>query len=159
MFRVSLRDETRPRPAGMGTKHAGGILHDVTRSSSMENRMSPAVTRRACLVAACALALGASGARAQSAPPIRLFKIVTQADEILVGVNEADLAVLGGGDPAALAKAIAAAGAMSLWQYAVRKASNGDLQQAPLRKVSISGGSIVRVEPYRSPLAVIPYGA
>jgi len=44
-----------------------------------------------------------------------------------------------------------------VWQYAVRKAPNGDLQQAPLHKVGLLANSSLRVEPYATPLAVLPH--
>ncbi len=44
-----------------------------------------------------------------------------------------------------------------MWQYAVRKAPNGDLQQTPLRKIGLLANSSLRVEPYSTPLAVLPH--
>jgi hypothetical protein len=46
---------------------------------------------------------------------------------------------------------------MTAWQYAVKKAANGDLQQAPLRQVGLLANSSLRVEPFASPLAVLPH--
>jgi hypothetical protein len=45
---------------------------------------------------------------------------------------------------------------MSVWQYAVRKAANGDLEQAPLRQLGLMSNESLRVEPYASPLKVVP---
>jgi hypothetical protein len=86
-----------------------------------------------------------------------LFKIITVKDEIVIGFNADELGQIGGKDAGAVAKALAAKGQMTAWQYAVKKAANGDLQQAPLRQVGLLANSSLRVEPYASPLAVLPH--
>ena len=86
-----------------------------------------------------------------------LFKIITVKDEIVIGLNADELGQIGGKDAGAVAKALAAKGQMTAWQYAVKKAANGDLQQAPLRQVGLLANSSLRVEPYASPLAVLPH--
>ena len=68
-----------------------------------------------------------------------LFKIITVKDEIVIGFNADELGQIGGKDAGAVAKALAAKGQMTAWQYAVKKAANGDLQQAPLRQVGRRG--------------------
>ena len=50
----------------------------------------------------------------------------------------------------------AAKGTLSVWKYAVRKAANGDLEQAPLSKVGLIATESLRVEPYATPLKVVP---
>lgn len=85
-----------------------------------------------------------------------LFKIVTVKDEIIVGLNDAEMGQLGN-DAGALAKAIASKGSVSVWQYAVKKAANGDLQQAPLQKVGLLANASLRIEPYKTPLKVLPH--
>ena len=47
-------------------------------------------------------------------------------------------------------------GSMSVWQYAVHKSSSGDLEQAPLHKIGLLATDSLRVEPYASPLKVLP---
>ncbi len=86
-----------------------------------------------------------------------LFKIVTVKDEIVIGLNVDELGQIGGKDAGAVAKALAAKGQMTAWQYAVKKAANGDLQQAPLRQVGLLANASLRVEPYASPLTVLPH--
>jgi hypothetical protein len=39
----------------------------------------------------------------------------------------------------------------------VRHAPNGELEQAPLRKIGLLANSSLRVEPYTSPLKVVPH--
>jgi hypothetical protein len=85
-----------------------------------------------------------------------LFKIVTVKDEIIVGLNDAEMGQLGN-DAGALAKAIASKGSVFVWQYAVKKAANGDLQQAPLQKIGVLANASLRVEPYKTPLKVLPH--
>lgn len=86
-----------------------------------------------------------------------LFKIVTVKDEIVIGLNADELKALGGQDAGAVAKALAAKGEMTVWQYAVRKNANGNLEQAPLRQIGLLANSSLRVEPYSSPLTIVPH--
>jgi hypothetical protein len=73
--------------------------------------------------------------------------------------SPAELDALGGRDPGAIANALVAKGTLSAWQYAVRKASNGDLEQAPLRKIAILAHESLRVEPFSTPLKVVPHAS
>ena len=86
-----------------------------------------------------------------------LFKIITVKDEIVIGLNADELAALGGKDAGAVAKALAAKGQLTAWQYGMKKAANGDLQQGPLRQVGLLANASLRVEPYASPLTVLPH--
>jgi hypothetical protein len=86
-----------------------------------------------------------------------LFKIITVKDEIVIGLNADELGAIGGKDAGAVARALAAKGQLTAWQYAVKKGQNGDLQQAPLRQVGLLANASLRVEPYASPLAVLPH--
>ncbi len=86
-----------------------------------------------------------------------LFKIITVKDEIVIGLNADELASIGGKDAGAVAKALAAKGQLTAWQYAVKKAANGDLQQAPLRQVGLLANASLRVEPYATTVAVLPH--
>ena len=64
-----------------------------------------------------------------------LFKIVTVKDEIVVGLNDAELKELGG-DAGGIAKAIAAKGSLSLWQYAVGQ-KDGERFVGPRGKIGL----------------------
>ena len=86
-----------------------------------------------------------------------MFKVVTVKDEIIVGLSDAELSALGGNDAGAIAKGIASKGTLTVWRYASKKAANGDLQMAPLDKVGLLANSSLRVEPYKSPLKVLPH--
>jgi hypothetical protein len=84
-----------------------------------------------------------------------LFKIVTVKDDIVVGLNDAELGELGG-DAGGIAKAIASKGSLSLWQYAVTQ-KDGERMVAPLQKVGILANASLRVEPYKQPFKVLPH--
>jgi hypothetical protein len=107
----------------------------------------------------CAMAL-AQGLFVQAAwaqeKAMNLFKIITVKDEIVIGLTTDELSKLGGQDAGAVAKALVSKGEMTVWQYAVRKNAHGELEQAPLRQVGLLANGSVRVEPYSSPLKVLP---
>ena len=99
-------------------------------------------------LAAAFLALAAAPASAET-----LFKIVTVKDEIVVGLNDAELKDLGG-DAGSIAKAIAAKGSLTLWQYAVTQ-KDGERMVAPRAKIGVLAASSLRVEPYKQPFKVL----
>lgn len=106
--------------------------------------------RRIVLLGALATAFAGTAIAQPAAPAVRLFKVVSPRDEILVGLTEPELAALQGASPAeALARTIAADGQMTLWQYSVRRGEAGQLVMAPLAKVSLMAAGIVRIEPYQ----------
>jgi hypothetical protein len=104
------------------------------------------------LVAAGLISLSAM----ESALAETLFKIVTVKDEVIVGLNDAELAELGG-DAGGIAKAIAAKGSLSLWQYGQKHAANGDREMAPVAKIGVLANNSLRVEPYKQPFKVLPH--
>jgi hypothetical protein len=95
---------------------------------------------------------------ALAADKVSLFKVITTKDEIVIGLTDDELSQLEGRNAGGVAKLLAAKGSMSVWQYAVRKASSGDLEQAPLRQIGLMSSESLRVEPYMSPLKIIPIG-
>lgn len=102
--------------------------------------------------AALAAALFAS---AMPATAETLFKIVTVKDDIVVGLNDAELKDLGG-DAGGIARAIAAKGSLTLWQYAVTQ-KDGERIVAPRAKVGVLANASLRVEPYSQPFKVLPH--
>ena len=90
-----------------------------------------------------------------AADKVSLFKVITSKDEIVIGLTDDELALTDGKNAGGIAKMLVAKGSMSVWQYAVRKAPTGDLEQAPLHKVGLIASESLRVEPYTSPLKVI----
>ena len=93
---------------------------------------------------------------ALAADKVSLFKVITSKDEIVIGIGEADLAQMEGQNAGGVAKALVAKGSMSAWQYAVRKSAGGDLEQAPLHRIGLIASDALRVEPYATPLRVLP---
>ncbi|WP_235983786.1 hypothetical protein [Bradyrhizobium australiense] len=93
---------------------------------------------------------------AHAADKVSLFKVITTRDEIVIGISEGDLAQIEGQNAGGIAKMLVAKGSMSAWQYAVRKSSSGDLEQAPLHKIGLIASDSLRVEPYATPLKVLP---
>ena len=91
-----------------------------------------------------------------AAEAVSLFKVVTTRDEIVIGMNVGELAQLDSKDAGGVAKFLVGKGSISVWQYAVRKSATGDLEQAPLRKIALISNESLRIEPYATPLKVIP---
>jgi hypothetical protein len=92
--------------------------------------------------------------------PISLFKVVTVKDEIYIGLNAQEIEALGGPQTAAagrIASALADRKALTVWQYVHRKAPNGDTVVAPLQQIGLIAHQSLRIEPYTSPLAVLPH--
>jgi hypothetical protein len=102
----------------------------------------------ACLVSLPALAQSTG---------ITLFKVVTPKDDIVIGLNDGELAALGGRDAGAVAHALAQKGDLTAWQYSVRRGATGDLQQQPSAKVGLIAGSALRIEPYTTPYTIVPH--
>ena len=86
---------------------------------------------------------------------VSLFKVITSRDEIIIGLPEDELAKMEG-NAGGIAKALVAKGSLSVWQYAVRKAANGDLEQTPLHRVGLIASESLRVEPFATQLKVLP---
>jgi hypothetical protein len=102
-----------------------------------------------------AMALTPVAASAQEG--MKLFKIITQKDEIVIGFSAADLAAMSGAsDLDKIASKLRGAGQLEATQYVTRKAANGDLEQAPQKRVMILPADTLRIEPYSTPLKVLP---
>jgi len=91
-----------------------------------------------------------------AADKVSLFKVITAKDEVVIGLSDDDLAQVDGKNAGGIAKMLVAKGSMSVWQYAVHKSSSGDLEQAPLHKIGLLATDSLRVEPYPTPLKVLP---
>ncbi|MDF0522898.1 hypothetical protein P0R31_37330 [Bradyrhizobium yuanmingense] len=102
------------------------------------------------------LTLSTQGAWAQETK-MKLFKIVTVKDEIVVGLSAQELQALGGNDASAVAHALAQKGDLTVWQYNVHRGPNGELQQAPTAKIGLLAHASLRVEPYTTPYQIAPH--
>ncbi len=119
-----------------------------------------ALIRAGLLTSAIAIFTGttASAVWSQSKTP-SLFKVVTEKDEIIIGLNAQELQAIGGSEKnaGAVARALADKKTLTVWQYSVRKSQDGDLQVTPLHQVGLLANQSLRVEPYSSPLPVLPH--
>jgi len=91
-----------------------------------------------------------------AADKVSLFKVITAKDEIVIGMSDGELAQVDGRNAGGIAKMLVAKGSMSVWRYAVHKSATGDLEQAPLHKIGLIASDALRVEPYATPLKVLP---
>jgi hypothetical protein len=117
--------------------------------------------RAAAMVAGVAIllaALAGSGSALAQDKAIRLFKMVTAKDDVVIGLSDEELRSFGPRpDVDNLAERLVSAGQISAWQYAVKKAADGSLVQAPLRRVAVLKSDTLRIEPYNpAPLKVLP---
>jgi len=92
---------------------------------------------------------------ALAADKVSLFKVITAKDEIVIGLSDDELKAMDG-NAGGVAKALVSRGSLSVWQYAVRKAPTGDLEQAPVHKIGLISTESLRIEPYATPLKVVP---
>lgn len=106
------------------------------------------------LLAALLVVCQITTALAQS--QMKLFKIVSPKDEVVIGLSSDELRSFGSApDLDNLAQRLASAGQITVWQYAVRKDQSGALQQAPLRRIAVFKNDTLRIEPYTTPLTIV----
>lgn len=87
---------------------------------------------------------------------MQLFKVISTKDEVTIGFSAAELKKLGGGgDVDSVASGLIGSGMLTAWMYAVRKAPDGKLQHAPVRRVSVFATSVVRIEPFQTDQDVV----
>ncbi|MEZ5647577.1 MAG: hypothetical protein R3E60_01145 [Alphaproteobacteria bacterium] len=90
---------------------------------------------------------------------MKLFKIVSTKDEVIIGVGKEDLpGTSANPDLGAIAEALNASGYINAWLYAPRRGPKGEVQQAPSRRISIFAQSIVRIEEYTTDQEIVPPG-
>ena len=119
--------------------------------SPTSSRLLPGIGLAGLIIMECIVIQPAS-----AADQVSLFKVITAKDEIVIGLTADELAKLEGNHAGGIARMLVAKGSMTAWQYAVRKAPTGELEQAPLRQVGLIASESLRVEPYASPLKVVP---
>ena len=120
--------------------------------------LAAAGLRRAAFAFATLLAFGiaAAGAADPEKPKMKLFKVITQRDETVIGLKDEELRAFGkSGDLDNLADRLGTAGTIVVWQHAPKKASDGQLQQAPAQRIAVFASGIARIEPYATPLPVV----
>jgi hypothetical protein len=107
-----------------------------------------------CVALAAFIVASASASQAQE-NKMNLFKVVTIKDEIVIGLSDDEMKLLGGSDASAVAHMLAQKGDMTVWQYNVHRGPNGELQQAPTARIGLLANSSLRVEPYTTPYAIL----
>jgi hypothetical protein len=112
--------------------------------------------RSAKLFAGAALAVSFLAPATLSASAETLFKVITTQDEIVIGLNDAELKEFGG-DAGGIAKTLAAKGSLSVWQYGVQRGKDGTNEVGPRQKVGVMANASLRVEPYKQPFKVLPH--
>jgi hypothetical protein len=85
-----------------------------------------------------------------------LFKVVTPQNEIVIGLSRAELAQLDGKTPDAVTKALNSAGALNVWEYAARRGVSGELEETPVRKVTVAADPAVHIESYATRRKIVP---
>lgn len=93
----------------------------------------------------------ASASQAQE-NEVNRFKVVTVKNEIVIGLSDDEMKVLGG----SVAHALVQKGDMMVWQYNVHRGPHGDMRQAPTAKIGLLADASLRVEPYTTPDAIVP---
>jgi hypothetical protein len=91
--------------------------------------------------------------------PVLLFKVVSPRDDVVVGIESAQLGTGTTPPVQRLAAMLADKGQLTLWQYASQHGEGGALVQAPLRQIVVFKNDLLRIEPYTTPLAIKPPGA
>jgi len=105
-------------------------------------------------VAAATLSAVSLVAYAQEPGTVRLFKVVSPRDDIVVGIESGQLGAGSAPDVQRFAALLADKSPLTVWQYASQKDAGGALVQAPLRQVALFKNELLRIEPYSTPLAI-----
>jgi uncharacterized membrane protein len=79
-----------------------------------------------------------------------LFKIITDKDEVIIGMTAGELDAAGGQDAGIVGKKLVADGQLTAWQYVVGRNDAGELIEAPTSKISVLAHDSLRVEPYQA---------
>lgn len=84
-----------------------------------------------------------------------LFKIATLQDEIIVGLTKDQLAQMPGKSAEAVAQALHDRGKLVVWQYGARRGASGDIEQVPLKKISLDDNAAVHVARYQTKSRIV----
>ena len=115
----------------------------------------PPMSRR--LTLAVPLLGAATLPAAAQAPAVMLFRVVSQRDEIFIGLTPAELAAMGSGPEAErIARKLVAEGQVGAWRYMVGRAPDGSTRFAASGRIAILRQETYRIEPYAPALPVAP---
>ena len=133
------------------------IDHDAKTSKNKKARMSQTSNRLLLGLGLAGLILdGLSSHPALATDKVSLFRIITHRDEIVIGLSKADLAQLDIRNAGDIARQLTRQGSLGVWQYGVRKTEAGALEQVPMRRIGLMAHDALRIEPYTTPLKVVP---
>ena len=109
------------------------------------------LSRRVALGASLAAMLltGASSAFAEDSDMV-LFKVISQKDDVIIGLTEGQLTAAGGLNAGVFGKMLVANGELAAWQYVVSRNDAGELVEAPTNWISIIANDTLRIEPYQA---------
>lgn len=114
----------------------------------------PLLSRRILMV--IPMIAAATAAEAQT-PVVKLFRVVSQRDEVTIGLTQAELDALGTGpDAERIGRRLAAEGQIGAWRYAVGRAPDGSTRFGATGRISILRQDTYRIEPYAAALPVAP---
>ena len=83
--------------------------------------------------------------------------LIRQKDDVVVGWTADELSAMGRGEPiGTVSDELQRAGQLPAWQYATKKDNDGSLKMMPLRRIVVFSSGTARIEPYDSPLPVLP---
>lgn len=110
---------------------------------------------RALIAATFAACLSPLAALAQNAD-VLLFKVFSPKDDIVIGIRKTQVQAWGSGAPIdVVAKEVARAGQLPVWQYAPRRDAQGQGRFTPVQRVVVFASGVIRVEPYTTDMPVV----
>ena len=114
------------------------------------------LSRRVALGASLAAMLltGASSAFAEDSDMV-LFKVISQKDDVIIGLTEGQLTAAGGLNAGVVGKMLVANGELAAWQYVVSRNDAGELVEAPTNWISIIANDTLRIEPYQAEWPIV----
>ena len=87
---------------------------------------------------------------------VKLFKVTTPKEEIVIGLTKDELDRLPGKNADGVTKILSDNGSMRVWQYAVRRGVSGEPEQAPVKSFFLTANTAVQIEPYKPQMRVVP---
>jgi hypothetical protein len=84
-----------------------------------------------------------------------LFKVITDHDDIIIGLTADDIGATG--NAGTVGAKLAENGNLAAWQYIVTRDSSGNLVLAATQKISILANASLRIEPYTAALPVVEH--
>ena len=93
---------------------------------------------------------------ALSVDKVKLFKVTTPKDQIVIGLTRDELDRLPGKNAEGMTKVLRDNGYLKVWQYAVRSGVSGEPEQAPVKPFFLTSNTAVLIEPLKTPMRIVP---